>query len=456
MGKRNGGKNRGKKTGAGPAIPPKDAPSAAASPVQDQRRRSGGHIHEYDFNRSRRNPSHSLILADTSIQNFMANSTATIFGAFQAADASSANATPTMGEPIPGQPIPSRPKAKESTSHVASGGKTHGRASYSSQTATQGNRQQLPIAMSSSYPAYSGNEDDSLILQDIGPQYPIIAPWHWHVANQGYEESQPQTLPDLGQHRVTPPTRQAIKTPVQTRILPVMVGSDPHTPSDQLIESGSSSPECATVYEDSDDMEIVRVHRDEDVFGKEAEDKIQEHSEDESEEYYGEDSEDAIEESSKDESEKQSGDDTSELDQIREQYQQEKAAVEQAGREAMELFQTAFDDAIGLTRKTGFKSGYKSIFDIPVSADSMPSKLDRPKPKPKIQEFRSQLDDISLQPAPIPYEIDNDDELLEVFMSRLANTLNQMMYVSGETAEPPSETTAIIEEIVRAQVIEIV
>ena len=31
-----------------------------------------------------------------------------------------------------------------------------------------------------------------------------------------------------------------------------------------------------------------------------------------------------------------------------------------------------------------------------------------------------------------------------------------MMYVSGETAEPPIETTSIIEDIVRQQVIELV
>jgi transcription initiation protein SPT3 len=34
--------------------------------------------------------------------------------------------------------------------------------------------------------------------------------------------------------------------------------------------------------------------------------------------------------------------------------------------------------------------------------------------------------------------------------------ISQMMYVSGETAEPPVETTSIIEDIVRQQVIELV
>mgnify|MGYP003310288267 CR=1 FL=1 len=37
-----------------------------------------------------------------------------------------------------------------------------------------------------------------------------------------------------------------------------------------------------------------------------------------------------------------------------------------------------------------------------------------------------------------------------------ADTLTKMMYVSGETAEPSAETTGMVEEIVRQQVIEMV
>lgn len=40
--------------------------------------------------------------------------------------------------------------------------------------------------------------------------------------------------------------------------------------------------------------------------------------------------------------------------------------------------------------------------------------------------------------------------------ARLTWVLQQMMYVSGETAEPSVETTGIIEDIVRQQVIELV
>lgn len=48
------------------------------------------------------------------------------------------------------------------------------------------------------------------------------------------------------------------------------------------------------------------------------------------------------------------------------------------------------------------------------------------------------------------------------FLSRLSkraitiDSFQQMMYVSGETTEPSVETTGIIEDIVRQQVIELV
>lgn len=38
----------------------------------------------------------------------------------------------------------------------------------------------------------------------------------------------------------------------------------------------------------------------------------------------------------------------------------------------------------------------------------------------------------------------------------MANNVAKMMFVSGETAEPSPETTTLIEEITRQQVIEIV
>jgi hypothetical protein len=54
-----------------------------------------------------------------------------------------------------------------------------------------------------------------------------------------------------------------------------------------------------------------------------------------------------------------------------------------------------------------------------------------------------------------PVQTDSDDfETHEKFKERLMNWLGQMMFVSGETAEASAETTGMIEEIVRAQVIE--
>ena len=44
----------------------------------------------------------------------------------------------------------------------------------------------------------------------------------------------------------------------------------------------------------------------------------------------------------------------------------------------------------------------------------------------------------------------------EEYKEDMANMISQMMFVSGETAEPSPETTTIIEEIVHTQVVEMV
>ena len=51
---------------------------------------------------------------------------------------------------------------------------------------------------------------------------------------------------------------------------------------------------------------------------------------------------------------------------------------------------------------------------------------------------------------------DHEDETEAEFRHRLILLLAQMMFVSGETAEASIETTYLIEEIVREQVIEMV
>lgn len=50
----------------------------------------------------------------------------------------------------------------------------------------------------------------------------------------------------------------------------------------------------------------------------------------------------------------------------------------------------------------------------------------------------------------------DDFESMEEFRKKLTIAIGQMMFVSGETAEPSTETTGMIEEIVRQQVIEMV
>jgi hypothetical protein len=51
---------------------------------------------------------------------------------------------------------------------------------------------------------------------------------------------------------------------------------------------------------------------------------------------------------------------------------------------------------------------------------------------------------------------DGDFETNAQFMERLTEAMRQMMFVSGETAEPCAETTGLIEDIVRGQVVEMV
>jgi Transcription initiation factor IID, 18kD subunit len=50
----------------------------------------------------------------------------------------------------------------------------------------------------------------------------------------------------------------------------------------------------------------------------------------------------------------------------------------------------------------------------------------------------------------------SDEESEEYLKQRLIDWVEQMMFVSGETAEPSAETTGMIEELVKQQVIEMV
>ena len=50
----------------------------------------------------------------------------------------------------------------------------------------------------------------------------------------------------------------------------------------------------------------------------------------------------------------------------------------------------------------------------------------------------------------------NQQDEREEWNALMTDMITQMMFVSGETAEPSPETTTIIEEIVREQVVEMV
>jgi hypothetical protein len=53
-------------------------------------------------------------------------------------------------------------------------------------------------------------------------------------------------------------------------------------------------------------------------------------------------------------------------------------------------------------------------------------------------------------------EPEEEEDSVGAFRIKLMNWIKKMMYVSGETAEPSHETTGMVEEIVRQQVIEMV
>ncbi|KXH41912.1 spt3 [Colletotrichum simmondsii] len=112
-----------------------------------------------------------------------------------------------------------------------------------------------------------------------------------------------------------------------------------------------------------------------------------------------------------------------------------KAAVAaRVQRQNMELFQSAFDQVRGIV----VNSGFKSILDLPYGEEKK-ERFTRPAPN---------------KPAfVLPQRLNNQGPY--GWSDRLANVARKMMYVSGETAEPSIETTSMIEDIVRQQVIEL-
>lgn len=110
-------------------------------------------------------------------------------------------------------------------------------------------------------------------------------------------------------------------------------------------------------------------------------------------------------------------------------------------RESTELFQSAFDEVRGIT----VVSGYQSILDIRIGEEHQQAKGKRS----GSSKLKSQPDFAIRRP-------EKGDKRSYGWNDRFTNVLCKMMYVSGETAEPSVETTSMIEDIVRQQVIELV
>lgn len=72
------------------------------------------------------------------------------------------------------------------------------------------------------------------------------------------------------------------------------------------------------------------------------------------------------------------------------------------------------------------------------------------------QASASRLQPIITQPSISQHDHLDGTSDEEEFKKDLIDEIEQMMYVSGETGEPSAETTGMIEEIVRQQVVEIV
>lgn len=124
-----------------------------------------------------------------------------------------------------------------------------------------------------------------------------------------------------------------------------------------------------------------------------------------------------------------------------------KAVVARIQRESSELFQSAFDQAVGVVHP----SGYKSIYDIAVNEEERvllrKAEGKRLRDAKKAGQQSKNFKPRELRPGQI---------LRHGFHDRLTDLFKKMMYVSGETAEPSVDTTSIIEDIVRQQVIELV
>lgn len=118
--------------------------------------------------------------------------------------------------------------------------------------------------------------------------------------------------------------------------------------------------------------------------------------------------------------------------------------------DAAAMFQEAFDEAVGVNVSKELENIWR-LFEPKLGIRGIPRDHLRWAFKLAhgiaLSSIDTQVDsgrkDESDKNEPLPRQV-------------IANYLDQMMYVSGETGEPSIETTGIIEDIVRQQVIEIV
>ncbi|KAK3398535.1 transcription initiation factor IID, 18kD subunit-domain-containing protein [Sordaria brevicollis] len=119
------------------------------------------------------------------------------------------------------------------------------------------------------------------------------------------------------------------------------------------------------------------------------------------------------------------------------------SSVNQVGG-GTDLFQDAFDNA--LDEISTEKRTKRPNYPIPNDIVFHPSGVDT--------ERRGIQDFVGPYPKdPLEFYWKTRAETKEQFILRFTNNIRQMMYVSGETGEPSVETTSIIEDIVRQQVI---
>lgn len=123
---------------------------------------------------------------------------------------------------------------------------------------------------------------------------------------------------------------------------------------------------------------------------------------------------------------------------------------------ATDPFQAAFDEAIGvpLPASPNPRPGSFGFFEgLPLTLTH-----DLPGPSSSLETtyganfslITDQAEDQVASSPSDPFKTDED------FRQWFTNNIKQMMYVSGESGEPSVETTGIIEDIVRQQVVEIV